>query len=35
MALDYDPAIIGKVFEETDPVAVSVKEIKDFCAADR
>jgi acyl dehydratase len=33
MPLDYDPAIIGKVFEETDPVAVSAKEIKDFCAA--
>ncbi len=33
MALDYDPAIIGKVFEETDPVAVSAQEIKDFCTA--
>ena len=33
MALDYDPSIIGKVFEETDPVAVSAQEIKDFCAA--
>jgi acyl dehydratase len=33
MALDYDPAIIGKIFEETDPVAVSAKEIQDFCAA--
>jgi acyl dehydratase len=33
MALDYDPAIIGRVFEETDPVAVSAKEIQDFCAA--
>jgi len=33
MALDFDPAIIGKIFEETDPVAVSAQEIKDFCAA--
>ena len=33
MALEYDPAIIGKIFEETDPVAVSAKEIRDFCAA--
>ncbi len=33
MPLDYDPSIIGKVFEETDPVAVSAQEIKDFCAA--
>ena len=33
MALKYDPAIIGKVFEETDPVAVTGQEIKDFCAA--
>ncbi len=33
MALDFDPEIIGKIFEETDPVAVSAQEIKDFCAA--
>jgi acyl dehydratase len=33
MPLDYDPAIIGKVFEETDPVAVSAEEIKAFCTA--
>jgi 3-hydroxybutyryl-CoA dehydratase len=33
MALEFDPAIIGKVFEETDPVAVTAQEIKDFCAA--
>lgn len=33
MALDYDPALIGKIFEETDPVAVSADEIKGFCAA--
>ncbi len=33
MTLDFDPALIGKIFEETDPVAVSAQEIKDFCAA--
>jgi acyl dehydratase len=33
MALDYDPKIIGRIFEETDPVAVSAKEIQGFCAA--
>ena len=33
MAVNFDPALIGKVFEETDPVPVSVEEIRDFCAA--
>jgi acyl dehydratase len=31
--VDYDPALIGRVFEQTDPVPVSAEEIKEFCAA--
>jgi acyl dehydratase len=33
MMVDYDPALIGRVFEQTDPVPVSAEEIKEFCAA--
>jgi 3-hydroxybutyryl-CoA dehydratase len=33
MAVDYDPAIIGRVFETTDPVPVSAEMIATFCAA--
>jgi acyl dehydratase len=33
MAVDYDPALIGKVFEVTDPVDVSAEDIRKFCAA--
>ncbi len=33
MAVDYDPALIGKVFEVTDPVNVSAKDIGKFCIA--
>ena len=29
----YDPAIIGKVFEETDPVGCQRKEIASICTA--
>jgi acyl dehydratase len=33
MAVQYDPAIIGKVFDVTDPVPVTAEEIKGFCEA--
>src|SRR5229473_2130468 len=33
MAVDYDPALIGKVFEVTDPVNVSAEDIGKFCTA--
>src|SRR5271167_3294482 len=33
MAVDYDPALIGRIFEVTDPVAVSAEDIRKFCAA--
>ncbi|HUY28484.1 MAG TPA: MaoC family dehydratase N-terminal domain-containing protein [Candidatus Binataceae bacterium] len=33
MALEYDPALINKVFEVTDPVTVSREKIAKFCAA--
>ncbi|MBF6559810.1 MAG: MaoC family dehydratase N-terminal domain-containing protein [Candidatus Binataceae bacterium] len=33
MAVDYDPAIIGRVFETTDPVPVSAEAIATFCTA--
>ena len=33
MAVDYDPALIGKVFEVTDPVNVSAEDIGKFCIA--
>jgi acyl dehydratase len=33
MAVDYDPQLIGKVFEVTDPVDVSAEDIATFCAA--
>lgn len=29
----YDPAVIGRVFEDTEPVAVSAQQIRDYCAA--
>ncbi len=31
MAVQYDPALIGRVFEETDPVPVTAEDIKTFC----
>jgi acyl dehydratase len=31
MAVDFDPAIINKVFEITDPVHVSAEKIRKFC----
>src|ERR1700680_983311 len=31
MAVDYDPELIGKVFEVTDPVDVSAQDIATFC----
>jgi len=31
--VDYDQALIGKVFEETDPVPVKAEEIAKFCEA--
>jgi acyl dehydratase len=31
MAVNYDPAIIGKVFEVTDPVRVTSDKIRAFC----
>jgi acyl dehydratase len=31
MAVNFDPAIIGKVFETTDPVEVKADRIKTFC----
>ena len=33
MAVDYDPELIGKVFEVTDPVNVSAEDIGKFCTA--
>jgi acyl dehydratase len=33
MALDYDPALIGRVFENTDPVPVTGEMIATFCQA--
>ena len=33
MAVDYDPALIGRVFEVTDPVSVSAEAIGKYCAA--
>jgi len=33
MAVDYDSALIGKVFEVTDPVSVSAEDIGKFCTA--
>ncbi len=31
--VDYDPALIGRVFEVTDPVPVTAEMIRDFCRA--
>jgi acyl dehydratase len=33
MAVEYDPALIGRVFEVTDPVEVSAEDVRKFCAA--
>jgi acyl dehydratase len=33
MAVSYDPDIIGRVFEVTDPVPVTAEMISDFCKA--
>ena len=33
MAVEYDPALIGRVFEVTDPVSVTAETIGKFCAA--
>jgi acyl dehydratase len=33
MAVEYDPALINKVFEVTDPVSVTREKIDKFCAA--
>ncbi len=33
MAVDYDPAIIGRVFETTEPLPVTAEDIGMFCAA--
>jgi acyl dehydratase len=33
MAVQYDPAIIGKVFDVTEPIAVTAEEVKRYCAA--
>jgi acyl dehydratase len=33
MAVEYDPALINKVFEITDPVTVTREKIAKFCAA--
>jgi len=33
MAVEYDPELIGKVFEVTDPVDVSAQDIATFCGA--
>ena len=33
MAVDYDPAIIGRVFETTDPLQVSPEMVANFCSA--
>ena len=31
--VDYDPTLIGKVFEVTDPVPVTAEMVENFCAA--
>ena len=31
MAVNYDPNLIGKVFETTDPVEVKAERIQSFC----
>ena len=31
--VDYDPTLIGRVFEVTDPVAVTAETVANFCAA--
>jgi acyl dehydratase len=33
MAVNYDPALIGKIFETTDPVPVSAEMVSNFCKA--
>ena len=33
MAVNYDPAIIGRVFETTDPLQVSPEMVANFCSA--
>jgi acyl dehydratase len=33
MAVNYDPAIIGRVFETTEPVGVTAENLRKFCAA--
>src|SRR6266853_1906851 len=33
MAVDYDPAIIGRVFETTEPFEVSPEMVANFCSA--
>src|SRR5260370_13766296 len=33
MAVEYDPALIGRVFETTDPVPVSAEMVETFCSA--
>lgn len=33
MAVNYDPALINKVFEVTEPVEAGAEEIKQYCAA--
>ena len=33
MAVQYDPALIGRVFEETEPVPVTIEQIKAFSRA--
>jgi acyl dehydratase len=30
---NYDPAVIGRVFEDTEPVVVETQQIRDYCAA--
>lgn len=33
MALEFDPAVIGRIFEITDPVPVKAEELSRFCEA--
>ena len=33
MAVEYDPALIGRVFETTDPVPVTAEMVETFCSA--
>jgi acyl dehydratase len=33
MAVEYDPAIIGRVFETTDPLSVTADTVAKFCSA--